>query len=107
MDDVLLLAPTRWKLRAAVKALNEVLNGLRLEKHPNKTFIGREERGFDFLGYRLSPGRIEIAEATRKRFIERALRLYEQERGEPEGSPRLDAYVTRFAAWVSAGIATR
>jgi len=23
-----------------------------LEKHPDKTFIGRIERGFDFLGYR-------------------------------------------------------
>jgi len=99
MDDVVVLAPTRWKLRAAVKALNEVLSALRLEKHADKTFIGQVERGFDFLGYRLSPRKIAVAEATRKRFIERTLRLYEQERGEPEGSPRLDAYVTRFAAW--------
>ena len=27
---------------------------LNLEKHPDKTFIGRIERGFDFLGYHFS-----------------------------------------------------
>jgi hypothetical protein len=27
----------------------------RLEKHPEKAFIGRTERGFDFLGYHFSP----------------------------------------------------
>ncbi len=51
MDDILVLAPSRWKLRCAVKAVNEVLVSLSLEKHPDKTFIGRIERGFDFLGY--------------------------------------------------------
>ncbi len=35
MDDVLVLAPTRWKLRRAVQAVNAVLDGLRLEKHPH------------------------------------------------------------------------
>ncbi len=50
MDDLLVLAPTRWKLRRAVKAVNQVLDGLDLEKHPDKTFIGRIEKGFDFLG---------------------------------------------------------
>ncbi len=47
MDDILVLAPTRWRLR---KAVNEVLGSLCLLKHPDKTFIGRTERGFDFLG---------------------------------------------------------
>ena len=47
MDDILVLAPTRWRLR---KAVNEVLGSLCLLKHPDKTFVGRTERGFDFLG---------------------------------------------------------
>ena len=51
MDDMLVLSPTRWKLKRAVKRLNEVFNDLKLEKHPDKTFIGRIEKGFDFLGY--------------------------------------------------------
>ena len=55
MDDVILLAPKRWKLRRVVRVVNQVLTGLRLEKAPAKTFIGRVERGFDFLGFRLSP----------------------------------------------------
>ncbi len=38
---------------------NQVLASLGLEKHPDKDFIGRIERGFDFLGYRFqaSPNR--------------------------------------------------
>ncbi len=43
MDDILVLAPTRWRLRKAVKAVNEVLGSLGLLKHPDKTFIGRTE----------------------------------------------------------------
>ncbi len=50
MDDILVLAPTRWRLRKAVKAVNEVLGSLCLLRHPDKTFVGRTERGFDFLG---------------------------------------------------------
>ena len=99
MDDVIVLAPTRWKLRRAVKVVNEVLTGLALEKAPEKTFIGRVERGFDFLGFRLSPQGTRVAEVTWKRFRERALRLYEQDRWEPCGSPRLDAYVRRWCGW--------
>ncbi len=30
MDDILVLAPTRWRLRKAVKAVNEVLGSLGL-----------------------------------------------------------------------------
>lgn len=42
----LVLAPTRWKLRKAIKLVNRSLAGLKLEKHPAKTFIGRIEAGF-------------------------------------------------------------
>ena len=38
MDDLLVLAPTRWKLRRAVRTVNQVLDGLDLEKHPDKTY---------------------------------------------------------------------
>ncbi len=40
-----------------------------------------------------------MAAGTVERFVERALRLYEQDRGEPCGSPRLDAYVRRWGGW--------
>ena len=45
MDDILVMAPTRWKLRRAVAAVNQVLGALRLEKHPDKTFIGKNRSG--------------------------------------------------------------
>jgi RNA-directed DNA polymerase len=48
MDDIVVLAPSRWKLRKAVRVVNQTLNGLGLEKRPEKTFIGRIEKGFDF-----------------------------------------------------------
>ena len=51
MDDILILAPTRWKLKRPVRVLNETFAELKLEKHPDKTAMGRIEKGFDFLGY--------------------------------------------------------
>jgi len=55
--------------------------GLDLEKHPDKTFIGRIARGFDFLGYHFGPEGLAMAARTIEPFVERALRLYEQEPG--------------------------
>ena len=105
MDDILVLAPTRSKLRGAVRAVNEVLASLRLEKHPDKTFIGKIERGFDFLGYRFGYRVLELAEATIERFIEQATRLYEQGRRERVKAPLLGRYVRRWLGWAIGGFA--
>jgi RNA-directed DNA polymerase len=107
MDDVLVLAPTRWKLKRAVKCLNEIFDALALEKHPDKTFIGRIEKGFDFLGYRFGRDGLTAAKDTLKRFVERATRLYEQERGKPEGFPLLGLYVRRWLRWHAGGLTSR
>ncbi len=77
MDDWIVIAPTRWKLRSAVRIVNATLNALRVEQHPDKTFIGRVERGFDFLGYFLKLGVLRVARGT---FV-RITRLYEQGAG--------------------------
>ena len=87
MDDILVLAPTRWKLRQAVRAVNEVLGSLRLEKHAGKTFIGRIEKGFDFFGFNFSGDGLRVAKASIGKFVERAARLYEQDGKDPTGSP--------------------
>ena len=104
MDDILVLAPTRWKLRRAVRVVNEQLNALDLAKHPDKTFIGRIEKGFDFLGYHFSRTGIAVASATVECFVERATRLYEQEQCDPEGTPLLGAYVRRWIGWARGGL---
>jgi RNA-directed DNA polymerase len=90
-------------LRRAVKLLNETLGGLGLEKHPEKTFIGRAAKGFDFLGYRLSPQGLAVAEQTRQRFVERAARLQEQERTGRAPPGALGSYVRRWERWTRAG----
>ena len=106
MDDVLILAPTRWKLRKAIRVLNQMFNELKLDKHPDKTLIGRTERGFDFLGYHFHPSRLTVASKTLKQFVERAHQLYEQEPGQTTTSPRLGVYVKRWVQWVHAGVRT-
>ena len=63
MDDVLVLAKTRWKLREAVRVAKATLDELRLAKHPDTTFIGRVERGFDFLGFHFTPQGVSVAPA--------------------------------------------
>ncbi len=59
--------------------LNETLAELKLEKHPDKTDMGRAEKGFDFLGYHFSPKGLSLAQKTIDNFAEKALQLYEQE----------------------------
>ena len=39
MDDWIVLSPNRWKLKKAIQIVNKILNELKVEKHPNKTFI--------------------------------------------------------------------
>ena len=104
MDDIVVLAPSHWKLRKAVRVVNQTLNGLQLEKHPEKTFIGKIEQGFEFLGYHFRPGRLTIVQKTVERFVERAIQLYEQEPGEACDSSRLGRYVQRWGRWVRAGV---
>jgi len=103
MDDIVVLAPTRWKLRAAVRQVHQTLSALGLAAHPDKTFIGRVERGFDFLGYHITPQGLSVAPATWAKFCDRAYQLYEQERGKPGGFPRLGAYVRHWSQWAGGG----
>ena len=101
MDDWVALAPTRWKLRATIKTVNETLEELEVQQHPDKTFVGRIRRGFDFLGYRFaSTGLIGVARQSVERFVERATRLYEQ----GADRSRIGEYVRRWLKWVKAGV---
>lgn len=58
--------------------VNQVLARLKLAKHPDKTFIGRIEKGFGWLGYELRPGLLSVARKTLERFLARVHGLYEQ-----------------------------
>ena len=87
--------------------LERTLAALGLEKHPHKTFVGRAERGFEFLGYRLSPNGLTVAKQTWKRFVERATPLYEQVRAGRQPPGALGAYVRRWVRWTFAGLDNR
>jgi len=102
MDDVLILAPSRWKLRRAIRVLNQTLDTLKLEKHPDKTLIGRTDRGFDFLGYFIKPGLLTVSQETLTRFTQRIARLYEQ----GADSVRIGQYVRKWGLWACSGIQT-
>ena len=77
--DWVILAESRWKLRRAVRLMNQVLAALSLEKHPEKTFIGRAENGFDYLGIEFSAtGDISSSAVSEARRKEKTARFYEQ-----------------------------
>jgi RNA-directed DNA polymerase len=99
MDDWVILAPTRWKLRRAVRLVNRLLDALKLSKHPDKTSLGRTDRGFDFLGYRFEATGLGLAAQTKQRFVERVTRLYEQ----GAATTRIGDYVRRWLIWARSG----
>ncbi|NEP62463.1 MAG: hypothetical protein F6K31_36965 [Symploca sp. SIO2G7] len=73
---------------------------LKVEKHPDKTCIGRIAKGFDFLGYRFSPQGLAVAVVTVERFFERVRRLYEQN----ATASRIEEYARRWLIWVRSGV---
>ena len=90
MDDWVVLTPTRWKLRKAIRIVNQTLAELQVEQHPDKTFIGRISRGFSFLGYQMNhTGLVDIAPLTKQKHAARVHQLYEQ----GASTTRIDEYV--------------
>jgi RNA-directed DNA polymerase len=108
MDDILILSKTRWQNRKVVKQINHYFNWVKLEKHPDKTFIGKIEKGFDFLGYHFSKQPLEIARKTIQKHVLRIVQLYEQLRKKKatsdETASSLGLYVTRWQRWAVAGL---
>ena len=96
----MIITPGRWKLRRFVKIVNTILNLLKIEKHPDKTFIGRAATGFDFLGYRVKPGELSVSQNTIKRHFEHTDRLYEQ----GASQNRIREYVRRWFDWLIVGL---
>ncbi len=105
MDDWVILAPTRWSLRRAVRIVNETLRELRVEQHRDKTFKGWIKWGFTFLGYWISEkGVAGVAPSTWNAFQERVARLYEQNAPLEVIRRRVERYVRRWRRWPLGGV---
>jgi hypothetical protein len=103
MDDWVVLSPNRWKLKKAIQIVNQTLKELKVEKHPEKIFIGRIAKGFDFLGYSFEPKGLSIAPKTLANFPERKTQLYEQ----GADVRCIGKYVRNWLRWVRAGVEIR
>ncbi len=109
MDDLLILAQTRWQLKRAVAQMNQGFAEAHLKQHPDKTFIGRVGKGFDWLGYHFDAhGLQRVATSAVNKFTEKCHRLLEQARNEPTandgGLARVVDYTRRWDTWVQAGL---
>ncbi|EMQ7993124.1 hypothetical protein WIB50_004743 [Salmonella enterica] len=104
MDDFLILSPTRWHLRRAVRMLNRHFAQAGFEQHPDKTFIGRVEKGFDWMGFWFTEkGCNCVAPRALQNFKDRLRRLYERVRQWPEDlrHRRMAGYVRAWRRWSS------
>jgi hypothetical protein len=101
MDDWVILCPSRWKMRRALKTMHQELNALGLSVHPDKTFIGKVSKGFDFLGVQFDLGKQSPSNVSRDRLNTRltqkfthAARLYEQ--GRLRSLKSIELYLTHW-----------
>ena len=85
----------------AMWGIYPLLTELELTLAFDKTWIGRVAKGFDFLGYRLSPDDMTVAERSFKRMTEKLRLLYEQ--GADQARRR--SYVTHWLKWAQSGVA--
>jgi RNA-directed DNA polymerase len=108
MDDIIVLAKTRWHLRKAVRTVNQHFNELKVEQAPDKTFIGKISKGWDFLGYHFDGEHLSVAAKTVTKHVLHYRQLYEQLRMKKatsiEMASVLGLYVTRWQRWVAAGL---
>ncbi len=107
VDDWVVMSDNRWTFARAIKKVNRILNSLKLEKAKDKTFIGKIDRGFDFLGFYFGKEGRRIARKTVLKFAERiAVRLYKAGyiRNESKGGYPVPGcvslYVKRWIKWV-------
>lgn len=99
MDDFVICCKTKFQQRRLLKKLYALLKPMKLLLHPDKTFIGRISKGFDFLGYHFENKEITASEKTIKNFMAKRSVLFEQ----GADFDRIRDYCRRFKCWLLAG----
>jgi RNA-directed DNA polymerase len=92
------------ELRRAVRAVNQHFNQLKVAQAPDKTFIGKISKGFDFLGYQFGKEKITVSTRTLHNHIRRLTQLYEQNKHQPNWKMLLDDYRQHWVTCVYSGI---
>jgi RNA-directed DNA polymerase len=95
-DNPIVLAKTRWRTRKTVRKVNQHFNQLKVEQAPDKTFIGRISKGFDFLGYQFGKEKLTVSKRTIHNHFRRLTQLYEQKKHQPNWKMLLDDYRRRW-----------
>jgi RNA-directed DNA polymerase len=108
MDDVSILAKTRWHLRKAVRTVNQHFNKLKVEQTLDKTFIGKIRRGWDFFGYHFDGKHLTVAAKTVEKHVLHDRQLYEQlsikKATANEMALALRLHVKRRQRWAAEGL---
>ena len=107
MDDFLILCPTRWHCRRAVKMLNHYFNHFGFTQHPDKTYIGKTSHGFDWLGYQFNhQGVLSVSPRSLDNARTKLHLLYEQascKQTHPKPQQVVD-YIKRWMQWACSGL---
>ena len=89
-----------WKLRKAIRIVNQILEKFKLNHHPDKTSTGLIQRGLDFLGHHLNHGGLRVAKKTVEQAVTRVRQLYEQ----GADLVRIGEYVRTWRRWLTSGL---
>ncbi|NEW61378.1 Ig-like domain-containing protein [Sulfurovum sp. bin170] len=79
------------------KLMSNVLKALKLQVAPNKTFIGKVQKGFDFLGLHINTTGVAASLASIKKRDKKISWLYEQS----ATTNRIKSYLKRWSRWVA------
>lgn len=109
MDDFLFLSQRRWPVRRAVARLHQYFDNTGFDCHPDKTTVGRVEKGFDWLGVWFDErGPVGIAPRALEDHRSRCLRLEEQARrrglSDEQIRARVQQYEVRWMVWAGSQI---
>ena len=102
MDDWVILAANRSRLKKHIRLMYQVLNKLKLIVHPDKTRMGRIAKGISFLGFILKhKPRLELAGMSLQKLHERVKFILRKKNiNYPTKLVKLRAYAGHYLAWL-------
>jgi RNA-directed DNA polymerase len=98
-DDIILISRKRHVLKRMRTEMFQILRELQLCLRFEKTFVARCQKGFDLLGYHITPQSFSPSQKTQEKALENARRRYAQ-----GGQKSLVEYLNRWRTWIYAGL---